>query len=425
MALTMPFINTLPAFDASVGLNTNIYVLGGEAITGYQFVLYNQVNPSTALYTSPVYAVSNDIAGSTIRSFPIQINSSMGILNNNNYKVKPITFSTAQPSGQVGNDALFTCYATPIVSLQYLDLVNGQSQFVNFENNVTVPATTIDLQVTFNPNDLQSEAKPNYISIDLYGVNFDGTQELITQNPNIYEFTQDITTDIYTATGALSGFSINVDSQGNPLSSSDSLYSSYIVSFSLYTIDNMVISGTYSGINCFYTTLRNSPFFSVYNLCSQGVVQINCSLTSLQGTSNIPLTDLVYPNNNSIDLNNSTYPDFDTAWVRWQNYFQLGQPYTLRIWGSDFDSSPNNNTILNMTSTIYGGYYITLKYNNNGTNTFISLSCGRNDSNGNPMYPYYIESDYIESSLITSSTNLFIGIQQQDGLFDIDFQILN
>ena len=78
-----------------------------------------------------------------------------------------------------------------------------------------------------------------------------------------------------------------------------------------------------------------------------------------------------------------------------------------------------------MTSTVYSGYYITLKYNNDGTNTFISLSCGRTDSNGNAMYPYYIESNYITSSSITEDTNLFIGIQQQDGLFDIDFQILN
>lgn len=425
MALIMPFINTLPAFDANIGYDTNIYVLGGDAITGYQFVLYNQNNIDVALYTSPVYSVSNDIAGATIRSFPIQINASMGILNNNSYKIVPITFNSVQPNGQIGNATLFSCYTTPSVNLQYLDLVNGQSQFIDFANNVTVPATTIDLQVTFKPNDLQSEAQPNYISINLYGVNFDGTQELITQNPNIYEFTQDITTDIYTATGTLSGFSLNVDSQGNPLSSNESLYSSYVVSFTLYTIDKMEISGTYIGINCFYTALRNSPFFSVYNMCSQGVVQINCSLTSLQGTSNIPLTDLVYPNNDSIDLTSATYPDFDSAWVKWQNYFQLRQPYTLRIWGRNFDSSLNNNTILNMTSTIYNGYYITLKYNNDGTNTFISLSSGRIDSNGNAMYPYYIESNYITSSSITEDTNLFIGIQQQDGLFDINFQILS
>lgn len=425
MALTMPFINNLPAFDANIGLNTEIYVLGGDAITGYQFIIYNQNNANVALYTSPIYQVSNDIAGMTIRSFSIQINSSMGITNNNNYKIRPITFNEAQPTGQIGNDTLFTCYATPSVSLQYLDLINGQSQFVDFSNNSTVPATTIDLQITFNPNDLQSNAQPNYISINLYGVNFDGTQELITQNPNIYSFSKNVTTNIYTAIGTLSGFSLNVDSQGNPLSASDSLYSSYIVSFELYTIDNMMISGTYTGINCFYTTLRNSPFLSVYNMCSQGVVQINCSLTSLQGTSNIPLSDLVYPNNDSIDLTSATYPDFDSAWVKWQNYFQLGQPYTLRIWGKNFDSSSNNNTILNMTSTVYSGYYITLKYNNDGTNTFISLSCGRTDSNGNAMYPYYIESNYITSSSITEDTNLFIGIQQQDGLFDIDFQILN
>ena len=425
MALTMPFINTLPAFDANVGIETQICVLGGDAITGYQFVLYNQNNPTAPLYTSQVYAVSNDIAGSTIRTFPIQISSFMGIANNESYKIRPITFNSAQPAGQTGNDTLFNCYTTPTVSLQYLNLVNGQSQFVNFANGITVPSTEIDIQATFNPNDLQSEAQPNYISIDLYGVNFDGTQDLITQNPNIYEFTQDISTDIYTATGTLSGFSINLGQDGTPLPSSESLYASYIVSFSLYTIDNMLISGKYSNINCFYQTLRNSPYFSVYNMCNEGVVQITCNLTSLQGTSNIPLPDLVYPNDDSVDLRKETYPDFNTAWVKWQNYFQLGQPYTIRLWGKNFDSSTGNNTILNMTSTVYGGYYIKLDYNNDGTNTYISLSCGRNNNLGETMYPYYIESERIESSSISEDTNLFIGIQQQNGLFDLDFQILN
>lgn len=424
MALTMPFINTLPAFDANVGIQTNIYVLGGDAINGYQFLLYDQSVPNTVLYTSPVYAVSNDIAGATIRNFPITINSTMGIVNNKSYKIRPITFSTSQPLGQTGNESLFNCYTTPIVSLQYLDFVDDESTYVDLADNVTMPSSTIDLQVTFNPNDLNSEAQPNYISINLYGVNSDGSQELVTANPNIYIFTQDISTDLYTATGSLSGFTVNVDSEGNPLIGGTAQYPSYTISYTLFTIDNMQISGEYTGITCFYNILKNSPFFSVYNMCNQGVVSISCSLTSLQGTSNIPLNDLIYPNNDSIDLNGSSYPDYNTAWVQWKNYFELGQPYTLRIWGENFSSTMGSNTILNMTSSIYSGYYIKVDYHNDGTNTYVSLSCGRTDSSGNAMFPYYIESDSISSSSITSTTNLFIGIQQQNGLFDINFQIV-
>lgn len=428
MALTMPFINTLPAFDANIGLQTNIFVLGGDAINGYQFILFDQSNPDVALYTSEVFPVANDIAGTTIRSFPVQIAPFMGIVNNRNYKIRPITFSASQPEGQTGNDALFNCYTTPTVSLQYLDLVNGVSTYVDFSNGITVPSSTVDIQITFNPNDLQSEAQPNYISVDLYGVNNDGTRQIVSTTQNIYIFEHDVLTDLYTATGSLSGFTINVDTDGELLPSTNRQFASYQVEFSLYTIDNMNITGQYLDINCFYNVLRNSPLFSVYNLCNKGVIEINCSLTSLQGTSNIPLSDLIYPNNNSLDLNVSSYPNYNEAWAQWQNYFTLEQPYTLRIWGRNFDMTGDNTTILNMTSTVYGGYYIKLDYivEGSGSNaeTYIALTCGRNDSAGQAMYPYYIESQRIASETITADTNLFIGIQQQNGLFDIDFEII-
>ena len=57
--------------------------------------------------------------------------------------------------------------------------------------------------------------------------------------------------------------------------------------------------------------------------------------------------------------------------------------------------------------------------------TYISLECGQSNSNGVPMFPYYIESQRIATSLINSSTSLFIGVQQQGNLFDIDFEILS
>lgn len=427
MALTMPFINRLPAFDANVGLQTNIFVLGGDSINGYQFILFDQANPDVPLYTSQIFNVTNDIAGKTIRSFPIQIAPFMGIVNNRSYKIRPITFSATQTDGQVGNDALFNCYKKPSVSLQYLDLVNGVSTYVDFSNGVIVPSSTIDVQITFNPNDLQSEAEPNYISIDLYGINDDGTKHIVSSTQNIYIFEHDISNDLYIAKGELSGFTINVNEDGELLPTTDRQFASYQVEFSLYTIDNMNITGNYSSINCFYNVLRNSPFFSVYNLCNKGVIEINCSLTSLQGTSNIPLTDLIYPNNNSVDLNVESYPSYNEAWVQWQNYFTLEQPYTLRIWGRNFDMTGDNTTILSMTSSLYGGY-IKLDYiiEGSGSNaeTYVTLTCGRNDNTGKPIFPYYIESQRIASETITADTNLFIGIQQQEGLFDLDFKII-
>ena len=80
------------------------------------------------------------------------------------------------------------------------------------------------------------------------------------------------------------------------------------------------------------------------------------------------------------------------------------------------------------------GRYVSTKYNEEdvydertkiwSNYTYISLESGRNDINGQPMFPYYIESERILTSTITSSTDLFVGIQAQNGLFDISFQII-
>lgn len=429
MALTMPFINTLPAFDATIGTNTTINVLGGDAISGYSFAIYEENNLTVPIYSSQIFSVTNDVSGFTIRSFPIQISPFMGIENNHNYKIRPTTYSTTQQGGQVGNDALFSCYTTPTISLEYFDFVDDVSQYIELQDGAILPSSRIDFKISFNPNDLQSDAQPNYALINVLGINDDGSEEEISNSQNIYQFQHDTATDLYTAEGFLSGFSINVDSNGVLLPSSERKYLNYKVILTFYTIEGMEISKTFQNINCYYSSLNNSPFFLVKNICNKGVIEINCSLTSLQGASNIPLDDLVYPNNTSLDLNADTYSGFNEAWVQWQNYFNLQQPYTLRIWGRNFNSTGENSIILNMTSSIYNGYYIKLDYITEGSGdsaeTYIALSAGMTDSTGQSMYPYYIESNRIATSSITSTTNLFIGIQQQNGLFDINFQILN
>lgn len=424
MALTMPFINTLPAFDVNVGLDTFIYVLGGDSINGYQFSIYDQnINPSVALYVSPVFPVSNDMAEKTIRSFPIQISQFMGIQNNHSYKIEPKTFSTTNLDGLVGTPALFECYTTPTIKLQYLDFINDtETQYIDFNDNVTVPASSIDIMVNFNANDLLSNAQPNYAVVNLYGITSNGDRNYIGTSQNIYIFEHDTITDLYTAHATLSGFTLNVDESGNL--DDNRIYDSFSVSLDVYTIENMVINVTYTGIKCYYKLLRSSPFFTLQNICNRGVIEINCSLTSLQGTSNIPLNNLVYPNSDSVDLNKGTYQGYNEAWVQWQNYFVAEQPYTLRIWGKNFVANGEDTTILNMTSSVYSGYYIKLDYKSDNTSRYIALSCGRVDNSGDAMFPYYIESEHIPLVNINENTNLFIGVQQQGGLFDINFQIL-
>ena len=70
-----------------------------------------------------------------------------------------------------------------------------------------------------------------------------------------------------------------------------------------------------------------------------------------------------------------------------------------------------------------GGNYINIKYNNDGVNTFISVESSQMHSSGINLFPYYLESNKILSSTITPTTPLFIGIQQENGVFYITFSI--
>lgn len=413
MALTSPFINTIPAFDANIGISLSVNILGGDAITGYQFFI-SPANSQTILYQSGIIPVQNDIANATIRSYPINITTAMGLENNKSYGIYCQTYNVAQPSGQMGQTTLFECYALPNVKLQYLDLTG----YKDLVANSTMSGTTQSFQICFDKIDLNSVAEPNIAQLTLFGIDAKGNKNFIYQTSSIYNFEHILGTSLYKTTVELSGFSSNLNSQQEYDPSSK--YVNFEIDLSLSTIENTQINQTYSNINCYYSILANSPYMTVYNLCDEGIIRINCSLTSLQGVSNIPINDLVYIDEEELDLRTQTYPAYNEAYVTWQKYFTLQQPYTLRLWGRNF----NVGTIFQFTHTLYTGNYIRLEYNNDGTSTYISLYSGQNNDNGDPMYPYYIESARIPTSNIVDTTNLFIGIQQQNGLFNLDFEIL-
>ena len=60
MALTQPFINSIPAFDATQSNNLTLSVLGGNIITSYQFWIYLQ-SDSSLVYTSPTLTLARPI----------------------------------------------------------------------------------------------------------------------------------------------------------------------------------------------------------------------------------------------------------------------------------------------------------------------------------------------------------------------------
>lgn len=424
MALTKPFINTIPAFDAQNGITINLNVLGGDAIDGYNFKIYS--NDGTLIYTSSKVVVTNDIQDGTIRTFPITINSSMGIENNNSYMIEPITYSsqdTEHADGLVGQSTNFTCYVSPIVTLYYYGIVSNVAGYYELKDGITLGTSNPNIKIQFNPNDLNSIAEPNIANIYVYGFK-NGNRDILFTSNDIYNFSHDITTDLYTIETELADFTINVDEDGNLVDGR--LYDSFQIEYTLRTVENFqpILTGIFTGINCYYQTLRNSPYLILNNLCSQGIIEINSSLTSYEGTSNP--TPPIYIDNKEVDLTE------DGSWVQWSKYFVLKQPYTFRLWGRNF----NVGQIADLSYSTDSSRHIILKYNQEDvydettettTNyTFISLESGQTKTINNIeyFYPYYIESERIATNTITSTTKLFINVQEQGELFDISFKIL-
>lgn len=423
MALIKPFINNIPAFDAIVGTELDINVLGGDAITDYQFSLYYNDNTDTPFFISPKYSVLNDIENGTIRTFPVNIVPNMSgtdlngnsivlnLINNYQYRIRATIYNNEKFIS--GNYTLFSCYKSPSVSLYYQTMVNGGLEYVLLENGTTLPLASPNIRITFNPNDLQSLASPNIASLTLLGITNEEIEEEIKNVSNLYNFSHDLITNNYNLDIKLDGFSINVDNEGNLLSQEKRLYKSFTIKYSVTTLENFQISNKITGINCYYNTLRNSPDIILNNICDKGIIRITCNLTSLNGISN-PTTPKFTDNGNEIDLTEQN------SWAKWQRYFALEEPYTLRLWARNLQIGP----ILTMSLSIANHKYIKISYNEKEDYAFVSLECAQPDSTGAAMFPYYIESDKLLLSDITSETKLFIGIQQQGGLFDINFRIL-
>lgn len=414
MSLTVPFINTIPAIDVTQdNLKTSVNILGGSAITGYRVYLYNNYS-DTPIYTSEDISVSNDIESYSIRSYPIDISNviltSYGMVNNSTYLIRVETFNATE--SMTSNQQIIICYKRPSIALQ---IQNTNNEWVDLTDNTTLSFAKGTFNIHYTNNDNNSVAQPNVANITLYGIKFNGQKVLINKVENIYKFTFNQSNYVYDKNVEIGTFEINVDNNGNHLTESNTQYYSYEIELTLSTIENMTIKATYSQINCYYNESLNSSYLKVYNLCKEGKIQIDFSINSINGTAE---QTPIFINNDEVDLTDNS--------VNWQDILLSTNAYTIRIWGRDFNT---NSVIFRAESSTMTNNFLEIKYNkiniDNVDYDFISLECGWTNTTPEYTYSYYIESDKILSSTITSATNLFIGIQQQNNMFDISFQILS
>lgn len=430
MALTNPFINTIPNFDATQGVTINLNVLGGDAINGYGYKIYNDDGSTTPIFTSTMIAVSTDVASVSVRSFPINITSATGIQNNRSYKIEPFTQTTQNGNTftATGQQVLFSCYVTPTSKLQYL---NNNNVYVDLQDGTTFSSTQQQFLVIFQTNDLSSQLVPNSANIILYGIDDNGNQNLVKEYTPVYNFVQNQNNQtMWDVEINVPDFTRTKDANGNLLSSAERIYASFSLSLRVDVVGDFSPNDIvlYQNLGCGYDAVNNSSVLTVTNLCQKGQIEIVCSATNREGKSNINTNSLVYINSTELDLNTATYGQ--NAYVLWERYFTIGEPYTLRIWGRNFEVGE----IASLYLTTDSGRYVSIKYNEEdiydsdtqtwSNYTYVSLESGRNDINGQPMPPYYIESQKILTSTILSTTNLFIGIQENNGLFAINFQTI-
>ena len=417
MALVSPFINSIRAFDVAIGTTINLSVLGGDAITKYRFSLYNNDGSNAPFYTSGWFNVENDIPSKSIRNFPIVLNSVIdGLTNNESYKIEPIIANEEYPNGLVGQQTLFQCYAAPNISLQYKILKEGIATYSDVLSGVVFNSSMVDFRFSVNLNVSNNQIKPNSITTALYGINHNGNKSIVTKPKVSYNFSNIAGSNISFIDFSLDGFSVNVNSNGDKLSAQSSQYKFFEIEVIFETVDGMQVPLNISNLNCFYSIVDNPSVFDVLNVCEKGIVQLRYSLTSLEATSNPDQPTFI--GGQEVDLRE------DDSWAQWQRYFTLTQPFTLRLWARDLQEGD----IMVLSSTSASGNYIKIKYNIEETNgvqeSFISLECGQADISGNSMFPYYIESQRILTNTIIETTNLFIGIQREDNLFNLDFQVL-
>jgi len=435
--LTKPFINSISAFDATAGSGTNIAlsILDSDVITSFTYTVYdNQTGIAVTGLENVLVLTPSDVDIEDIRTYTISIGADI-LENNTTYAISAITTDGTffSPRSQ---QTIFECYVQPSFTIQYL----SGSSYVDLTTGTTINSSNIDIQLVFNTNDNNSNAVLNNAQITLYGIN-NSTQTILFTGNNLYNspLQENVT-----------GFTPTVDSGGVALPSR--LYESYTISVSGTTIDNFYFTNTIDGLKCAYDVLINSPYLQLTNLADRGIIEIITSLTDYQGVLNptptnwnstttynvgdVVINDSIYyictATNTNQEPPNATYWNLlyidgkeidlssDDRYVEWKDYFISQEPYTFRIWGRNF----NNGEIISKILCTEIGQYINLTYNNDGTNTYISLECGQNDYLGNPMFPYYIESNKILTSSITSTTLLFIGVQQDDSIFNLDLELI-
>lgn len=252
MALTQPFINSIPAFDATNGTIIYVNILGGDTVNSVTIKVDNlTTNQSTAITQSV-----SDNGGDEIRTFGITLNQSAWALlaNDCNYQVRAYT---TQNGGVVTNSisssmAWFTCHTVPTIDLYYR--TTSGATWTALTSSTVLPTDNIEVKAVMSAS--TAVFGSGKLTVSKY-------YDLLLHTwatANITNF-NDNTVTVERLTETANGESYNFSFVGE-------------------TADGMAISKLIQGVKVTYTTMTVIDNFSVQNVCANGNIAIAITFNS-------------------------------------------------------------------------------------------------------------------------------------------------
>lgn len=354
MALTKPILNSVAAFDASNSQAFAFNVVGGSQVVGNTLT----IKDNTTL--AEVYSNSQT-------SFKLQHIVPAGTLTNGKYYQAYITTTDAGGNVSVqSNIVQFNCYTQPTFN------------FTNISDNSVVNNASYEFIATYNQ--VESEILNEY-TFNLY----DAAGILVSTSGKKYN-----TSTVFplTISHLFSGLADN------------SAYSIEVVG---YTAGRTAITTGRINFSVIYSSPRLYSQLYLTNNCKDGYITVETAIKPISGHSNPP--EAVYIDNKEIDLRG------DNSYVEWDGGYSFESPYTIRMWGRDFNW---NNNILRLKNN--NGSTVVLSMCSDGTDFWAELNVLMQGWS----YPYCIMSNKLQN--IASSSNLFIWLRADGDLYDLKIE---
>lgn len=355
MALTKPILNTVAAFDASNSQVFSFSVIGGSQVTGNTLV----IKDNTTL--AEVYNAYQP-------SFKLQHIVPANTLTNGKYYQAYITTSDAQgETSQPSNIIQFTCYTQPAFN------------FTNVSEHAVINNSSFEFQAIYNQ--VEGEILNEY-TFNLY----DAADLLISSSGKKYNTSHIMPLHISHVFNGLADNTV------------------YTIEVVGYTSGKTFATTGRIGFSIRYSAPKLYSQLYLTNNCQGGYITVETLIKPIAGQSNP--SPAIYIDNAEIDLRGDDY------WVEWNDGYELGAPYTIRIWGRAF----NVDSDILMLKNSNGATVILHTHVDESGDFWIELRATMQ----NWQYGYTIMSNKIKKPADTK--NVFIWIRADGDLYDLKIQ---